>query len=281
MLFPRLRKEIESLSATNQGAAEWRLKMLETMLTAYSEPSALLKAELEYARGLVLALQGNKRREATEAYRRAADLYGQVPRSEETTDPLDRIVCLNNEAGIWFALGEQDEVLSRVTEILAQAAALRRSPPNAEVADHVSLSEAFARTLAARIFAERGDHRRAIRELTPLLDSFAAVGAPGFRAREMEVIQHLAQAHQKLGEVDAAVRLWQRAEQRAAELGARDKQAEYAWTTGKLWLEVSNPVQAATDFERSARYAAEAGDQASEARALTAAEEARLHPLSE
>src|SRR5262249_12715020 len=134
--------------------------------------------------------------------------------------------------------------------------------------------ESFAIALGARIANERGDYKKVVAEVTPILDRYAAVGAPGFREKEIELARFLSKAHAKLGEIDAAAKLLERAAKRAAELHDLLRQAEIAWAIGDLHYDSSRYTEAVADYDRTAALAREAGDKAWLAKALAASGQA-------
>lgn len=273
-LFEILRDEMQELTGKQVEQGRERLRLLEHMLAARHEPSALLRAMVENARAYLWMLDRTKYGDAAAAYRRAADLYAQVPPEQEPVAALLSIVCLNNEANAYDSLNQPDEVLKRIAEIRAKVAALRKSPPNEEVAAHALLSDAYAVGLQARIANERGDYRKVVSELLPMLDTYAAVGAPGFRQQEIDLIKRITRAQQKLGDTEAAARLLSRAAQRAMELGDTLKQMEVLWEIGDLHYAASLYTEALDDYRKLAELARMAGDTAWEAKALSAAGQA-------
>lgn len=273
-LFEILNSEIEALPANKYAAGKRRLTLMEHMLSARKAPSALLRAEVEHARANLLALDPGQRRKAATAYARAATLYGEVPTRSSPTAPLSRMTCLNNEAKTYYDMQQPDEVMRRIPKIRALADALHRSPPDAEIGMHAQLSDVFIIMLGARIAHERGDYRQVVDELTPLLDRYAAVAVPGFRQQEIDLIELLARAHQKLGETDRAAVLLERAAGRARELGDVSGQTGIAWKIGDLHYAASRYAEAVEDYRRTAQLAREAGDQAWEAKALAASGQA-------
>jgi CHAT domain-containing protein len=273
-LFDMLSDEIDALPAKEYATGEHRLKLLESMLAARQLPSVLLRAKVENARARLWLLDPKTRADAAAAYSRAAALYAQVTVDQDWSAPLDSIVCLNNEANTYYSLNQPDEVLRRLPLIRAQIAALRAAPPNAEIAAHVQLAEAYTIGLGSRIANDRGDYRQVVSELTPLLGRYATVGAPGFRQKEIDLIKFLAKAHQKLGENEVAAKLLERAAERAQELGDPLRQAEMAWEIGDLHYASSRYTEAVADYQRTAQLARDADDKAMQAKALAAAGQA-------
>lgn len=261
-LFGMLRDEINAMPPKQYAGGGRTLALLERMLAARKSPSALLRATVENARAHLWLLDRKKYRDAAAAYRRAADLYAQVPVAQEPEAALQRIVCLNNEANAYSLLKQPDEVLKRIAEVRAQVAALRQSPPNDQIAAHALLSEAYAVGLEADIANARGDYRKVVTELLPMLDRYATVGAPGFRQKEIDLIRRISKAQQKLGDTEAAARLLERAATRAGELGDALKQTEIAWEIGDLHYGASRYTEALADYRRAAELAPDTGWQA-------------------
>lgn len=262
--------EIDTLGTKKYAAGKRRLKLLRHMLSVRKAPSALLRAEVAHVRANLLAHRPGQRRKAAIAYARAAALYGKV--AAYPAAPLFRIDCLNNEAGVYYEMHRSDVVMRRIPKIMTLADALRRSPPNAEVGMHAQLADAPAIMLGARIANARGDYRKVISELTPLLDRYAAQGGP--KLRQIQLIELLAGARQKLGETDSAAGLLERAATLAGELGNALKKAEIIWAIGDLHYAASRYAEAAEDYRRTAKLAHDAGDAGWEAKALAAAGQA-------
>lgn len=270
-LFGMLRDDINALTPQQYDSGAHKLGLLERMLAARNAPSALLFALVENARAHLWLLDSNGYPNAAAAYRRAADLYARVPVAQEPDAALDRIVCLNNEANAYSRMNQPDEVLKRVAEVRAEVARLRLSPPNDQIAAHALLSEAYAVGLGADIANARGDYRKVVAELLPMLERYASVGAPGFRQKEIDLIRRIGKAQQKLGETEAAAALLERAATRAAELGDALKQTEIAWEIGDLHYGASRYTEALADYQRTARLAQEVQDDGWQAKALAAA----------
>ncbi|MDD2721845.1 MAG: CHAT domain-containing protein [Gallionella sp.] len=270
-LLAKLCDDINALTPKQYAIGEQKLAVMEHLLAVRVNPSALLRALVENARAHLWMLDRSKYGDAAAAYRRAAEFYAKVPVAQEHNAALDRIICMNNEANAYSRMGQPDEVLKRVAEVRVEVAALRQSPPNDQIAAHALLSEAYAIGLGADIANARGDYRKVVAELLPLLDRYAAVGAAGFRQKEIDLIRRIAKAQQMLGETEAAALLLQRAAIRAQELNNVLKQTEIAWETGELHYGASRFPEALADYQRAAGLAQELHDTAWEAKALAAA----------
>lgn len=277
-VFERVRRGVTDLPRDKAQEGEARVKVLEKVLGVLRKGGkaapALLEAEVAHARARLYTLDPKKKKERAASYGRAAELYGKVSRDDMREAVLERIVCENNQADALWELGQTDEVLRRVPLIRAECDAVEKGGYDAEVTAHARLSEAYTIGLGARVANERGDYRKVVEELTPVLDRFGAVGAPGFRQKEIDLIEFVVKAHKKLGEIDAASKLLERARLRAAEIGDTGKELQIAWNIADNLYDSARYADAQAGFERAAQLARDHGEKAWTAKALAAAGQA-------
>lgn len=251
--------------------AEARLALVDRLLALRVAPVPPVVAAVHaHARAHALDLYPARRLEAADAWQRAAEAYGRVPVADMREAPLEQIVCSNNMALALYNGGKVAEAERRIAATRELVVTLVAHPPDAEIAAHAGLSDAYAAHLGAQIAFDRGEYKKVIADLTPLIGRYAKVGAKGFRAREAAVRELVSKAHQKLGETDRAAALLADNEKRAEEIGDVRWQAEIRYAIGDLYYATSRYEPAITAYQKAAELARAAADSKREARALTA-----------
>lgn len=127
---------------------------------------------------------------------------------------------------------------------------------------------------AARSAYERGNYRRVIDEMTPLVAQYAAVEATGQHAPEAAMREMVSRALRKLGETDRARELLSESAKRAAAAGDVRWQAQTRYELGELYYATSRYDLALDAYAEAAELARAAGDTKREARGLMAAGQA-------
>jgi len=268
-LLERRRQEFTDVPSARRAEGMTTLALLEDVVKQKygAKAPALARAELAQLRARLLHDDTKRRGEAIVAYRAAAKAYFEAgPQNAK----LDGIICLSNTAGLLETMEKDDEALATVAEVKTIIAAELPKFTDPMYASHAALAELFPTQVAARIAISRGQYQAAIDMLTPLTERAAATGARGARGREMDLLDLVARAQVKLGELDQAAAIYTRIDKRAVELGDAERRATVQFSVGDMFHASSRYAEAEAAFKRSADVAHEAHLPAAEAKALAA-----------
>ena len=264
------RKQIDGLPVSRSDEGFATIKVLEQILKArggLAKTSSLIKAELAHVRARALHNQTKRVAEAVKAYREASAAYLTVGTDEAT---IEGIICLNNAQALLATSGSDDEALALLATIKQTIAERQASVKSPMYKVHVSAAEVFPSIFGAQVLQRRGQYREVIDLLTPLLARYGATGSKGARAREMELMEAIAKAHVKLGELAEAEALHDKVSTLASELGDVERTAAVAYSVGDMYYTRARYEEAAKHYARSAAVAEQAGLGAARAKALGA-----------
>src|SRR5207302_9455783 len=104
-----------------------------------------------------------------------------------------------------FLVAERyDEALALIAVVRGAAARERPRAPDALSAGNLELREAYAIRIGAQIATRRGEYRKAIDELEPLVVRYGELGAAQSPQVQSDLLALIAEAQRKLGQVDEA-----------------------------------------------------------------------------
>ena len=266
--------QIQKLPASRIAEAQAMVALLDQVIAARAEKSPAIAARVEMARADAVGRAPGKGLEVAAIDRRAAELY------EKAGEIVDSLAARNDATLALIDAQRYDEALVSIADVKRVVArelpgAAAKGPTQAVM---LSLREAYALRVEASIASKRGENRKVIDNLRPLVARYEEAGVDGARGLQIDLLGQIALAQRKLGSVEEASATYARIEKLAVELEDFARQDQAAFDIGDLCWSASRWEDARAAYARSATLAVKAKRPGDTARA-TAAEGQTLWKL--
>ena len=253
--------QIDGLPARKVAEGREILRQLERVAKARGAADRATQGAIAWARGSLLKVEG-KRVEAARSYEEAGRLY------EAAGDANKAFRAHNTAITYLFEAERYDEALERARSVLGSIADLKQRATDPNELLNLSLRASYTERVVARVLMKRGEYRKALAALEPLVGFYASAGLGGARVEESNVLRLIAEARRKLGLHDEARGSYDRMARIAQELRDTALQSDLAFDVGEMYFDASRYADAQREFRKAVELAVLSGHRGSEARAL-------------